>query len=114
MLNRVGELVVDIPVASLITADHQHDVPEARIGREVPVIYGDLGRRYVFVLSGIDLFQVLSVADDRLFLEVTDDPVRSLGRNQVKHEEEIVEHPLGDKDQKPLQPTGLNDVDEGH
>ena len=97
--NRISELVVDVPMACLVVTDHLYYVPKPRIGRQIPVIYGNLGRRYVFVPSVIDLFQVLGIADDRLFLEVTDDPVRSHGRDQVKHEEKIVEHPLGEKDQ---------------
>jgi hypothetical protein len=41
------------------------------------------------VASVIYLFQVLGVADDRFFLKITDDPVRGLGRDQVKNEEKL-------------------------
>ena len=76
-------------MSGLVVADYLHHVPEPRIGRQVPVFNGNPGRRDVFVQSGINLFQVLGITDDRLFLEVTDDPVRRLGRYQVEGEKKL-------------------------
>jgi hypothetical protein len=49
-------------MAGFVITDYLHNIPEARIGRQVPVIYCNLRCWYIFVPPIVDFFQVLKVS----------------------------------------------------
>ena len=64
--------MVHIAVAGLVGPHSDDDVLEARVGPELPVVDGDLGRGNILDPPALDLGQVLGIADDRLLLEIAD------------------------------------------
>ena len=71
----IGNLMIDTAMFRFVIANRENDVAETRPRLEVPVVDSDLECRHIFVPARVDLFQIVGVTDDRLFLEVTHDTV---------------------------------------
>lgn len=104
-----GEAVVDIAVVRFVGADDEHHITQCRIGRELPIVARDGGRRHIFGAAFIDFGQVEAVAEDRFLLEIADDAVGSARRDDVEQEECDVEDGLHELDDQPLEPGRLTD-----
>lgn len=103
-LVHAGKSVVDETVVGLISADHEDDVAHRGVFGEMPVVTGDIrGRRGLPMRQGtrLDLFKALGVRLDGLFLEVANETVAELGRDQVGEEEEVVKQSLRQEDCQP-------------
>lgn len=53
--------------------------------------------------TGIDLFKIVGIADDGLFLEVTDNPMCRLWRSQIQQKKGVEERALNQQDEQTLQ-----------
>ena len=106
--------MVLVAVARLILPDHDDHLAQAGVGGQMPVVDGNLRGRHIRHFAGVDLGQVLRIADDRLFLEIADHAVCYARGEQVEKEVEVVKHQLRGRDQHPFQPRRLGDLDKGH
>ena len=84
MSQLVGKFVIDVTVLRLICTDNDDDVTQARVGSQIPIINRHLGRRDIGVAAVVDPGQVLGIAIDRLFLQITDNTMRGPRRDHVK------------------------------
>lgn len=89
-----GEAVVDVAMMGLVRPHDQNNVAQRRVGRQLPIVDGDRRRGHVRRSAFVDLLQIQAVADDGLFLEIADQPVRRARRHQVEQEEDDVEDAL--------------------
>ena len=64
--------------------------------------------------AGLELGEILGVADHRLFFKVAHQAVRRAARHEVEHEEAEVKNPLRQQDEPAFQRGGLSHLDEGH
>ena len=81
MSQLVGEFVIDVAVLRLIWTDDDDDVTQARVGRQIPMVNRHLGRRDIRVAAVVDPGQILGIAADRFFRQMTDKTMRGPRRD---------------------------------
>ena len=117
VLLQVAKRVVHLAVLGLVGANVQQQVSHGPLVlRHVPIFNGDLGCRELLParqLPGIEVADGLGVGPDRLLLQVPDEAMTDLWRQEVGQEHAVVEDPLGSEDHEFHEPARLGHLHEG-
>ena len=76
--------MIDVSMMRFIISYRQNHFSQASIRRQIPVLNGDFRRCDVFAEATVDISEVLRIAENCFFLEVSDNTVGSSRRAESR------------------------------
>ena len=75
--------MINVAVFGFVGADRDDNIAQGRVGREFPIVDGELRRGDVFMSAGVNFAKILRIADDRFLFEIANKAMGCARREEI-------------------------------